>query len=106
MTPEEAAEILNIGVASVYALASAGTITRQTPRWGRGQAYDLNEVEQRSLARLGYHDHGHPYWLNVAEVADYLGVTVSRVRQLLDAEQIPSATAPNGRRYVRRPSRR
>lgn len=64
--------------------------------------YDLDELEARSLAALKYHDSGHPYWLNSTEVADCLGVTVSRVRQLLDAERIPSVTAPNGRRYVRR----
>ncbi|MGZ5398660.1 MAG: hypothetical protein ACXWDM_01520 [Nocardioides sp.] len=65
-------------------------------------AYDLGEIEARSLRRLKYHQTGHPYWANVAEVAYYLGVHQSRVRQLLDQDRMPYVSAQNGRRYVRR----
>lgn len=102
VTVQQAAEVLGVGVASVYALASAGSNTRHSPRHARGQTYDLEEVERRSLGLLKYHDYGHAYWLNVSEVADYLGVHRSRVRQLQGLEKLPSVTAPNGRRYVRR----
>ena len=101
VTPEEAAEILNIGVPSVYALASAGTITPSTavgpraglrPRRGRAALPWAPELPRRRAPLLALH---------VAEVAHHLRVHQSRVRQLLDAEKIPSVTAPNGRRYVR-----
>ncbi len=98
-----AAEILNVSVPTVYTLASSGAIARHAPKHARGQAYDLDELEQRSLRRLRRdHTGGHPYWVTVAEAADWLSVSDSRVRQMLDAEQLPSVTAPSGRRYVRR----
>jgi len=103
VTAREASQILGIGVPSVYALASAGHLVRHAPRHSKNaRAYDLDQLEQRSLSLLGYHDSAHPHWTNVGEVADYLGVHRSRVRQLLDADRIPFVAAPNGRRYVRR----
>jgi len=97
----QAAEILEVDVQQVYNLASRGTLDRHAPTYAR-LTYDLDEIETRSLSRLKYHAAGHPYWANVSEVAAYLGVVQSRVRQLLDQERMPYVTAPNGRRYVRR----
>lgn len=88
-------------VGSVYAMASAGIITRQSRRYS-AQFYDLNEIEARSLSSLPLRGGGHPYWLTVQEVGAYLRVDDSRVKVLLDQEKIPSVMAPNGRRYVRR----
>jgi len=101
ITAAQAAEILGVDVQQVYNLASRGTITRHAPSHVR-LAYDLEEIEASSLSRLKYQQGGRPHWLNVSEVADYLGVHDSRVRQLLDAERLPCVMAPNGRRYVRR----
>lgn len=101
VTARQAADVLGVKIDSVYALASAGLIARRSPLHARGQAYDLDQLEQRSLALLKYNSTGHPYWLNVIEIADYLGVGRSRVRQLMEAERLPYVTAPNGRRYVR-----
>lgn len=101
ITAAQAAVILCVDVQQVYNLASRGTLTRHAPSHVR-LAYDLDEIEQRSLTRLRYYAAGHPYWVNVNETAAIFGVVRSRVRQLLDADRLPYVTAPNGRRYIRR----
>lgn len=89
ITAAQAAVILDVDVQQVYNLASRGTLTRHAPSHTR-LAYERDEIEARSLARLKYHVTGHPYWANVAEVATHLGVSESRVRQLLDQERCPA----------------
>jgi excisionase family DNA binding protein len=101
VTAREAAEILDMKVNSIYMAASQGRLNRHAPTHTRRQ-YDLDELEQMSLARLKPRGGGHPYWLTVAEAAEVLGVVPTRVRALMDKEKIPHVTAPNGRRYVRR----
>lgn len=49
-TAAQAAVILDVDVQQLYNLASRGTITRHAPSHVR-LAYDLDEVEARSLAR-------------------------------------------------------
>lgn len=101
ITAAQAAEILDVDIQQVYNLASRGTLARHKPPHVR-LAYDLDEIEQRSLARIKLHATGHPYWVNANEAAAFLGVHRSRARQLLVEDRLPSVTAANGRRYVRR----
>lgn len=101
VTVPQAAEVLGVAVQTVYNWTSRGTLTRLDDTHG-APAYDLDDLEQRSLARLRYASTGHPYWATAREAADVLGVTVGRVRDLMARERMPGVVAPNGRRYIRR----
>ena len=73
----DAAEILGIGLQSVYDYAARGVLTRHAPGHAR-RAYDHAEIEARSLARLKrYHHEPHPYWATSEEAAAMLGVSYS-----------------------------
>src|SRR5687767_1932087 len=69
ITAAEAAEILGIGLQTVYDFAARGVLTRHAPSHVR-RAYDHVEIEARSLARLKrYHHEPHPYWATSEEAA-------------------------------------
>ena len=92
----EAARILGIRELSVTRLVRQGVLHK--PAKDQRFALDLAEVEQLALER--YHP-GHPYWMSTGEAAELLGVTPTRVRQLVARGFVP-AVAQEGRSYFRR----
>jgi len=93
---KEAAKILGITELSVARLVLQGVL-RKPAKWQRF-ALDLAEVEQVALER---YRPAHPYWLTTTEAAKLLGVTPTRVRQLVARGFVP-AVSHQGRNYFRR----
>jgi predicted site-specific integrase-resolvase len=92
----EAAEILGIRELSVSRLVTQGVLTKAV----RGQKYGLERTDVERLALKRYRP-GHPYWCTSGGAAEILGVSVTRVHQLVDRGFVP-AVQHAGRWYFRR----
>lgn len=97
LTAEEAARILGRSRNHVYRLARLGRLPRdgEPQKWAQ---YDRETVEALSLAALPQYGGGHPYWATTDEAATILGVSTTRVRQLVAAGRLPAVR--HGRRWV------
>ena len=89
MTAAEAAEVIGCSHNHVYRLARQGRLakTREPGKW---RGFNLEDVEQVSLAYVTRPSPGHPYWATVVEAADILGVSRERVRQLAVRGRVPA----------------
>lgn len=84
---EEVAEILSVGISTVYRYRRDGLLTRLpgNPRFSRAEAEAIAADP----------------WLSGTEAAVVLGVSRVRVAQLAKADRIPFYEGPSGRRYYR-----
>jgi len=75
----EAAEILGIQELSVSRLVMQGVLRKAV----RGQKFGLDRADVERVALERYRP-GHPYWCTSGAAAEILGVSVTRVHQLVD----------------------
>ena len=71
----------------------------------KGQPATLETVERLAVQHYRWKVHVHDpasYWVTVKQAAEILGVSIQRVRQYLDNEQVPYVVHRNGVRLVRR----
>jgi predicted XRE-type DNA-binding protein len=92
----EAAEILGIQELSVSRLVSQGVLLKAV----RGQKFGLERADVERVALERYRP-GHAYWCTSGCAAEILGVSVTRVHQLVDRDFLP-AVKHAGRWYFRR----
>lgn len=87
VTAEEVAEILSVGVSTVYRYRRDGLLTRLpgNPRFSRAEAEAIAADP----------------WLSGREAASILDVSHVRVSQLANEERIPFHEGPTGTRYYR-----
>lgn len=93
----EAAHILGVSdELYVYRLVSQGVI----PKAQKHQRFGLDRGDVERVALERYRP-GHPYWATSREAEQLLGLSKSRVDQLVRAGRIPYVEH-HGRRYFRR----
>jgi excisionase family DNA binding protein len=96
LSSAEAARILGVRANSVDRWVSRGVLPKAVKRQRRG--LDLTDVELLALQR---YTPGHPWFTTNREAAQILGVSRSRVNQLVNAGRLPFVEY-QGRRYFRR----
>ena len=96
LSAAEAARILGVRANSVDQLVSRGVLPKAVKRQRHG--LDLADVEYLALQR---YTPGHPWFATNREAAQILGVSRSRVSQLVNAGRLPFVER-RGRRYFRR----
>ena len=70
-----------------------------------GQPATLEHVERLALERYRWKAHvddPNSYWVTVKQASDILGVSIQRVKQYLDNDQVPYVLHRNGTRLMRR----
>lgn len=70
-----------------------------------GRLATLETVETIALDRYRWKAHvddADSYWVTVKQASDILGVSIQRVKQYLDNEQVPYVLHRNGVRLMRR----
>src|SRR3954449_9686976 len=93
LSSAEAARILGVRVNSVDRWVSRGVLPKAVKRQRHG--LDLTDVETLALQR---YTPGHPWFATNREAAQILGVTRSRVNELVNAGRLPFVEY-QGRRY-------
>ena len=94
----QAAEVLGVHPGTVAKMVSQGRLTKACKH--QRQGLDLRDVEELALER--WRRPGHPYWVTTREAAEILGVSATRVRQLVRRDLLPSVER-QGRLFFRRP---
>lgn len=70
-----------------------------------GRRLTLEDVEAMALDRYSWRRHAHDhdsYWVSVGQAAGVLGVSIPRVKQLLDKGFLPYEVGIGGARLMRR----
>jgi hypothetical protein len=70
-----------------------------------GKPATLEDVEQLALERYRWKAHlddQDSYWFTVKQASDFLGVSIQRVKQYFDNDQVPYVLHCNGTRLMRR----
>jgi excisionase family DNA binding protein len=101
MTTEEAAAFLGVGKKAVYMAVYEGRLRKA--RRGRGKpTFDRADVEAY-LARRWHPGRSDPYWVDLSEAAELLGIPGERVRDRARRNLLPTPVKhPSGRLLFRR----
>ena len=94
----QAAEVLGLHPGTVAKMVSQGRLTKACKH--QRQGLNLRDVEELALEK--WRCPGHPYWLTTRDPAEILGVSATRVRQLVRRDRLPSVER-HGRLFFRRP---
>ena len=98
----EAAHILGLPPADARPLLQAEGLTG--PRTSKVKATN-QRIEEIALRHYRWRRHTHDpdsYWVTASQAAEIVGVSIQRVKQLLDKDFLPYVTHKSGARLMRR----